>query len=221
MKTNVRNVSRDLRYHFHVRKIMYAIRRIVFPQQLKHRRHMPTLVAKLKHVLVTTRQRLDKLRQSFQIQLPTRRQLKQNRSQLLAQTIRSQKKLRRRTLRILQLLHGCDETTRLHCETESGRRRLSPVVESLRRRQSIEAVVDLDRVEVFREKLKHLRTGSPGRIKHVHPLFVVPTGSADKEFHFINRTHSIEPFAERQLSVVQLLSSRYTCPRLFHVLAKS
>ena len=66
-----------------------------------------------------------------------------------------------------------------HCEKKAARRRLSPVIKGLCGGQVVEAVVELDSVEVARVELKHLTAARASRIKYFQPVFVVPSGSAD------------------------------------------
>ena len=77
-----------------------------------------------------------------------------------------------------------DKAACLHRETEIARRRFAPVVKRACGRQVIEAVIDLDGIEVTRVELKQVRAGRAGRIKHAaQPMFVMPTGSADEDLH--------------------------------------
>src|SRR5688500_7646884 len=78
-----------------------------------------------------------------------------------------------------------DEAAAFDCEQEIRRRRVAPVVESFRGGKMIEAVVDLDGVEVLRVKLEHARRWCARGIKHVvEPMFVVPAGCADVDLHY-------------------------------------
>src|SRR6185369_9797936 len=183
MKANVRNVRSDLDRHLHRCKIVNAVRHVKFAQQLKHRRDKPTLITKLNRVRVLSRERRKKLRQPLDIYVPLRRKLKQDRSKLLLQPLRDQKKLFRRTSRLLQLLHMRDETAGFQRETKVGWRRLSPGVERLRCRQSIEAIVDFDRVEVARVELEHFGRAPPGCRKQAERVFVVPPCSPEESLH--------------------------------------
>src|SRR5688500_11205702 len=77
-----------------------------------------------------------------------------------------------------------DEAAAFDCEQEIRGRRFAPVVESFRGGKMIEAVVDLNGVEVLRVKLKHARRWRARGVKHVvEPMFVVPAGCADVDLH--------------------------------------
>src|SRR5205085_12013766 len=90
----------------------------------------------------------------------------------------------RRPRRILPRLHVRDEAARFHGEKKAARRRLSPVIKRFCGWKVVEAVVDLNSVEVARVKLKHLAAARASGIKDFQPMFVVPSGGADKNFHF-------------------------------------
>ena len=184
MKTNVSKIRRDLVWHFHVGKVVNAVRHVVLPQQLIYLRLKPTFIAKLENVLVLHWQTLQKLRQSLEIHFPAWRQLKKYRTELLLEPLRHQKELLRRTFRVFQLFHVRDEAAGLDRETKIVRRRFAPGVKCLCGWQAIEAVIDLDGIEVARVELKQVRARGIGRIKDAaQPVFVVPPGSADEDLH--------------------------------------
>ena len=58
---------------------------------------------------------------------------------------------------------------------EPSRQPSTPVSE----RQAVERIVQLDRVEMLRVELQHLRSGQLFRVKGTAPVFVVPAGCAD------------------------------------------
>src|SRR6185436_5741162 len=103
---------------------------------------------------------------------PTRRQLKQDWTELSTESIGHEEKLLARRHRIFQLLHVRGEAAAFDGKKKTRRRRVAPVVECVRGGQMIEAVVDLDGIEVLRVEVKHSRGRGSGGIKHVvEPVF--------------------------------------------------
>src|SRR6267154_4035351 len=84
-------------------------------------------------------------------------------------------------LGIFEFLVVGEEAACLDGEGEVCGGRFPPRVERFGRRQAIKAVVELDRVEVLKVELQHLRGGSFWRIEWSYPMLVVEARRADAD----------------------------------------
>ena len=82
--------------------------------------------------------------------MPVRRQLQQDRRDTVAEPPRHGQELLQRLGAVVQLLHMRDVAAGLEREFEALRRLRQPVIDIFDRRESVEAVVDLDAVELAR-----------------------------------------------------------------------
>src|ERR1043166_7495580 len=108
---------------------------------------VPAGLAELYRMTVAARQCTEKDLEALEVQRPARWKLVKDRSEPRSQLPRVIEEARERIVGILQLLHVRQEAPRLHGVEKARWRLLAPLRERLGRRQPVEAVVDLDRIE--------------------------------------------------------------------------
>ena len=127
---------------------------VISLEQHQHRFIVPAPVAELEHAGYVVWYNFSKSFKAFQVYLHAWRQLVKHGSEAIAEMARGRHHPRERFLAIEQFLRLGEEAVRLDRVAKAGRRLLAPFAERRRRREAIEAVVDLDRVELFRITLE-------------------------------------------------------------------
>jgi hypothetical protein len=97
------------------------------------------------------------------------------------QVLRVVEESEQRIFRVLELLQMGEKAARLHGVGKMRRSLLAPPRERGRRRQPVEAVVDLDRIEMERIVRKPARQGQIGGIKVAAPVRVQLSRTADSD----------------------------------------
>src|ERR1700756_3980640 len=117
---------------------------------------IPRRIAKFESVAMGSRKRSEKLIQPLGIHLPTRRQLKKNRSKSPAQFFYQRNEFLFGTFRVVEFPVVGDIPARFSRQTELRRRFATPGFQSGCGRKAVEAVVDFKRIELLGIPAKHL-----------------------------------------------------------------
>src|SRR5690348_3014464 len=152
---------------------------MVLLQQVDNLAVKPCGVAEFEGVAMAARQRFQKSLQPIHVDVPTRRQLKQDSSDFLFQGLRVREEFLARRFGILQLFHVGDVPAGFHGKGEAGWRLVTPRVEGLLTGKAIEGVVDLDGLKMPDVKIKHLVVPHVFRIKWPPPVRIMPAGRSD------------------------------------------
>src|SRR5688572_11545237 len=110
-------------------------------------RVVPARIAKLDRVITARRQPSDEGLEAIDVSMPAWRQLVEHRSKTVSQPIRAVPEPAQRLLGVQQSLVVGKVAAGLDRHDEARRQALAPFVELVRIRQTVEAVVELDRVE--------------------------------------------------------------------------
>src|ERR1041385_1191166 len=81
-----------------------------------------------------------------------------------------------------------DKAAAFYGENKIWRRRVAPGAKRFYRRQVIEAVVQLDGLEMLHVKVEHVRWANLLRIKAAQPMFIIPSRGPD----IYSRIHSLK-----------------------------
>src|ERR1043165_1564440 len=129
MQADVRPARRDLERRVIAGQLVDAERRVVLPQELVDLIGHPRLIAQLERIAMAARQRLQELLEPLDVDVPSRRELPEDRAELLAEALGAREKVPEAARRVLELDHVRDEAAPLHREEELRRGRLPPRVE--------------------------------------------------------------------------------------------
>ena len=125
------------------------------------------------------RKRAEKLLQPSGIDFPLSRELKHDGAEFLPQPVHAFEKTGDPRLGILELLHVGEKSAAFGGEAESPLSGFAPIPDAGFRRQTVERIIQLHRIEMARVEFEHFRRGQLLGIEWPVPVFVVPTGSAD------------------------------------------
>src|SRR5438067_8847002 len=157
MQPNVGPIRGDLDRRVKAGQLVNTEGGVMSAEQVVNLWDMPAGLAKLECVAVILRNSVQQSRQTFSVDPPLRRQLKQDRSQLSAEGLRPWQKIVQRVLRFLQFLVMRKKAARFDGKFKVFRGSIAPGRQGLGFGQHIEAVVDFDRVETAVIVSQHLR----------------------------------------------------------------
>src|ERR1051326_7921455 len=139
----------------------------------------PAQFAELESITMFARQDFQQLFQTLQVELPLGRKLEEHRPELAAQVLGAGENVIQRVLRVFELLVVRNEAAGLHREDKIPGRCVAPGLKGLYGRQTIKAVVQLQRIKVADVVLQHLCRRSLSRVKGPNPMLIVIAGGAD------------------------------------------
>src|SRR4030095_13242240 len=169
--------------------VVQAERDLIATQQRIHAIVVPGGLPEFHRVPITGRKHRQEVLEALEVDGPARRKLIQHRAQLGTELPDVFEEAAQRILGILELLHVCQEATGFDGVDKASRRLLSPFRKCARLRQSVEAVVDLDRIEAEGVMAEPARLRQVGRIEVAAPMFVLPSGTADPKLLFTAEHH--------------------------------
>ena len=135
----------------------------------------------LRGVLGRARQGFEKAREAFLVERLRRRQLPQERPELVLEREHARREeIRERRLDALEAQHVCDVARAFDGEHEARRHLGKPARVVLGPLQRVEAAVQLDRREALRGERQLLALRQAGRIKITAPRLIPPARDADE-----------------------------------------
>src|SRR5581483_1892932 len=174
VQADVGEVGRDLNGTLVSGKFVDAVGGVVAVENFVDLRNIPRGIAEFENIAVMFRKAGEETVESLEIEFPEWRELKEDGAEAAAEFLDHGKELLHRVDRIVELPVVRDVAARFDGEAEVGRRFVAPAFDGAGGGQTVEAVIDFDRVEPVEVEAQHLCRWRFGRIKRTDPMLVMP-----------------------------------------------